>query len=593
MLREAVVVGLCLLPLALSRILGPESYARHRLPVALLLRLAFCAFPVAMGANLVPALPDKQDGWHALGRLFLVARGFTLLVPPLCFLVPPRLFMALQTVCAAGAMVCVRWDCGCCYLQLPHVRRELERASRWLGTCATLAPIPLPPVELPQRYDACLLLARWLQFCWLLVLPCALALCGAMAARREFVLRLPRGAMPQQERSWWAALAVPPLWQILLLFMPAFSLSVYRIAAQVPPLVHDTGVAALSCCLWITQLLSVVHGRQSRAFSKPAVLQASLLLALNFLPLFEGQNWQICRSRPRCLTILKLGMFALLAWDTGNSVGGLHRWSSGLPADDGMLSTPGAPSMSSPPSMPLATCSVSEPAAFRLWVGKQSSADCPGEQLAHKEPSPASMSNGSVIGGSGSGGSGSVVEEPATASCCGGRSLPLVALVAESKLFALLHAGLAFRYPRWQQTAALQSILTVLAGAQTHFHDICTHSELASPAGRWTVDKLAALLTNCNWLPLAPGPPVLGALGGGAGVGQLQVPAGVDRCRLVLAWMQLCLGWALPIWAALLSECGARSQFAACNLQHLEASEKEWAVTAAVGYDWAAMACEW
>lgn len=30
----------------------------------------------------------------------------------------------------------------------------------------------------------------------------------------------------------------------------------------------DTGVAALSCCLWITQLLSVVHGRQSRAFSK-------------------------------------------------------------------------------------------------------------------------------------------------------------------------------------------------------------------------------------------------------------------------------------------------------------------------------------
>lgn len=55
---------------------------------------------------------------------------------------------------------------------------------------------------------------------------------------------------------------------------------------------------------------------------------------------------------------------------------------------------------------------------------------------------------------------------------------------------------------------------------------------------------------------------------------------------------QLCLGWALPIWAALLSEVGARSQFAARNLQHLQASEKEWAVTAAVGYDWAAMACE-
>lgn len=43
--------------------------------MALLLRIAFCAFPVAMGANLVPALPDRQDSWHALGRLFLVARG--------------------------------------------------------------------------------------------------------------------------------------------------------------------------------------------------------------------------------------------------------------------------------------------------------------------------------------------------------------------------------------------------------------------------------------------------------------------------------------------------------------------------------------
>ncbi len=26
---------------------------------------------------------------------------------------------------------------------------------------------------------------------------------------------------------------------------------------------------------------------------QPAALQASLLLALNFLPLFEGQNWQV------------------------------------------------------------------------------------------------------------------------------------------------------------------------------------------------------------------------------------------------------------------------------------------------------------
>lgn len=90
---------------------------------------------------------------------------------------------------------------------------------------ATLATPPAHPTLSPQ-------------FCWLLVLPCALALCGAMAARREFVLRLPRGAMPQPERSWWAALAVPRLWQILLLFMPAFSLAMYRIVSQVPPLVQ-------------------------------------------------------------------------------------------------------------------------------------------------------------------------------------------------------------------------------------------------------------------------------------------------------------------------------------------------------------------
>ena len=127
-------------------------------------------------------------------------------------------------------------------------------------------------MELPKSFDACLLLAYWLQarspvhsragrqglqlhgsccsrgsllcssscpcsphqFCWLLVFPCVLALCGCLTARREFALRLPRGAMPREERAWWAALAVPPLWQIMLLFMPAFSLAVYRIMAQVP-----------------------------------------------------------------------------------------------------------------------------------------------------------------------------------------------------------------------------------------------------------------------------------------------------------------------------------------------------------------------
>lgn len=115
-------------------------------------------------------------------------------------------------------------------------------------------------------------------------------------------------------------------------------------------------------------------------------------------------------------------MFALLAWDAGNTAGGSQRWSSGLPAgaDGSALSTPGMPDVPSAPAPPPATCTVSDAAAFRLWLGGQSSADCPGGQQQDSEPPPAA---GSVATGG--------AEEPAAASCCGGRSLPLVALVAE------------------------------------------------------------------------------------------------------------------------------------------------------------------
>jgi len=47
-----------------------------------------------------------------------------------------------------------------------------------------------------------------------------------------------------------------------------------------------------------------------------------MLLTCNFLPLFEGQNWQLCRTRPRCLTAFKLVLFLLLCWPAGRSVGG-------------------------------------------------------------------------------------------------------------------------------------------------------------------------------------------------------------------------------------------------------------------------------
>ena len=134
------------------------------------MRILFCFHPVVAGANLVPALPNIEERWHALGRLFLVARGwvprrrlagatavqchsrerggmaaaasgvqlnahksaplpcsFTLLVPPLCFLLHPRHFLALQALSTANAMFRVRADCGCCFLQLAHARAEMER----------------------------------------------------------------------------------------------------------------------------------------------------------------------------------------------------------------------------------------------------------------------------------------------------------------------------------------------------------------------------------------------------------------------------------------------------------------------------------
>ena len=42
----------------------------------------------------------------------------------------------------------------------------------------------------------------------------------------------------------------------------------------------------------------------------------------------------------------------------------------------------------------------------------------------------------------------------------------------------------------------------------------------------------------------------------------------------------------MPIWAAVLAESHSRSRFAAKNLAHLQPEEKEWAVAAAVGFDW-------
>ena len=68
----------------------------------------------------------------------------------------------------------------------------------------------------------------------------------------------------------------------------------------------------------------------------PIPMQAALLLALNFIPLAEGRNWTLCRSRNRCLTLLKLCLFALLCWEVGRcgSGGGAAPAGAGGPGPD-------------------------------------------------------------------------------------------------------------------------------------------------------------------------------------------------------------------------------------------------------------------
>lgn len=118
----------------------------------LLLRLLFLASPVALGANLVPVLSPTQDAWHALGRLVLVARGFTLLAAPVCFALPPRVNAAAQAAGVAVSMWMVRGACSTGYLYLPSARSSLARCMRgwvgkWVGGWVDRRVGGLPPVR--------------------------------------------------------------------------------------------------------------------------------------------------------------------------------------------------------------------------------------------------------------------------------------------------------------------------------------------------------------------------------------------------------------------------------------------------------------
>ncbi|KAL4422306.1 hypothetical protein ABPG75_008503 [Micractinium tetrahymenae] len=351
-------------------------------------------------------------------------------------------------------------------------------------------------------------------------------------------------------------------------------------AARSPSVCSDLGVAALSCCLWLTQLISFALAHDIRTLVKSA-----LLLACNLLPLLEGQNWQGCRARHRCLTIYKTMLFALLCWEAGRHGMG--------PADAGG----GGSGLAAPPVAPATS------PALPPWLRASGSSNSgSGGGVEHSATCPSSADAAAAMG--------------AGVADAGGAIGLLTALVSESKLFALMHSGLAFRYSRWQHTALSQTVAVAAAAAQTAWYDVC-----AVPGGttRHGMRRLAEFLTNCHALPLpwepAPGlAPAQGSptgeaapAGGGSGSASnllgpsgaagsgsggaaspvlLAVPDILDACRLLLTWSQLALGWALPVWAAALGESQARARFAAQHAQQLEEGEKDWAVSTAVGYQW-------
>ena len=73
------------------------------------------------------ALSPSADPWHALGRLFLVAHGFTLLAVPLAFSLAPLPSAAVQAVAVALAMRRLPRACGSDYLSMPTARASLNQ----------------------------------------------------------------------------------------------------------------------------------------------------------------------------------------------------------------------------------------------------------------------------------------------------------------------------------------------------------------------------------------------------------------------------------------------------------------------------------
>jgi hypothetical protein len=332
--------------------------------------------------------------------------------------------------------------------------------------------------------------------------------------------------------------------------------------------------------------------------------QAALLLALNFLPLAEGRNWVVCRTRARCLTLLKLLAFALLCWEAGRCppgssgsgtewargaaptfVGGLRnrlgqacggdeseasallaagRWQQRQPGDGNAPADRGTcPSLAAQLALPPDKC----------WGGGNGAEEGSGAAAPRKDATGVGATLVAEVGQvclllclyvSKPNDTVSQSNYVEMSTCLWpperySRQLSPPLPNAQSKLFALAHAGFSFRYARWQHTAALQALLLGAAAAQAAAQDVCGRGELAAAAAapRAVMQQLAQLLCTAHWLPL--GLPVSLAGGGegsaaggegGEGGGErgsgvslaLSMPPQLDACRLLLTWLQVSSG---------------------------------------------------
>ncbi|PSC68197.1 gamma-tocopherol methyltransferase isoform A [Micractinium conductrix] len=486
-------------------ITGRKPQARSRLVLAL--RLLMVLNPVTLANHWAAPVPLPSSGvLHVVGRLFLAARGFTLLACPLGFGLPPTHNAVVHVAATAAAWQHVRAPCTCaglpasdCFLGLPEAQQTLAGLANGLSRLPTF--FPLPWVELHPWHNPCLLLAHWLQICWLCVVPCVLVCRWEITARREFALTLPHDALPPAERA---------------------------------------------CML----------AGDGRACTK-----AGLLLALHCVPLFDWHAWQqLCRTRVSCLTLFKVMLWLLL---TTNGRGCSNAIVPTAPPKDACSLPGGAASCGAP------------------WRSATAHGAAAGSQPA---PLP--------VGGA----------APAATAVSDGAACLMASLLSESRIFALLHTGLAFRYARWQHTAALQAVLVGVAAARSAADGVCARAELAAHAGRLSARQVAALLTGMHLLPVPlvqPGNATSsltaceGAGGGGASCASEaarlllpEVPPHVDACRLLLFWAQICLGLVLPVWLGILSEGCARISFALQHPSEMSPAEKEQVLSAATSNDW-------